>query len=111
MLNPVEARKVEKPEDRKWSSYRATPGLEKPPYFLTTDWILSRYCKNKKTVSMGYRKFVYDDIGKEGPGDKVTGGIFLGDSAFEQEVQNMMKGDELSRRIQLKKNRMKSSMD
>lgn len=101
VLNPVRAFMVEKPEDWKWSSYRATAGLEKPPAFLTTDWILSRFGRNRKTACVDYRKFVHEGIGKEGPWDKVTGGIFLGDPEFVQEVQKLMKEDELSNEIPL----------
>jgi putative transposase len=40
-LNPVRARIVERPEDWRWSSYRATAGLETAPGFLEAETILA----------------------------------------------------------------------
>jgi putative transposase len=39
VLNPVKARLVTRAEDWKWSTYRATAGLEPAPAWLQTDWI------------------------------------------------------------------------
>jgi REP-associated tyrosine transposase len=36
-LNPVVARKVDRPEDWRWSSYRASAGLEPKPEFLSVE--------------------------------------------------------------------------
>jgi REP element-mobilizing transposase RayT len=43
VLNPVRAGMVSHPADWPWSSYRGTVGLEEPPAFLTTDWVVSAF--------------------------------------------------------------------
>jgi len=43
VLNPVRAEMVRSCKDWRWSSYRATAGLESSVPFLTTDWILSQF--------------------------------------------------------------------
>ena len=40
VLNPVRAGLVDSPEQWRWSSYRATVGLEAVLGFLLTDWLL-----------------------------------------------------------------------
>ena len=40
MLNPVRAGLVERPEDWRWSSFRAAVGLEAAPRFLALPWLL-----------------------------------------------------------------------
>jgi REP element-mobilizing transposase RayT len=41
LTNPVKHRFVDHPGDWKWSSYRATVGIEPPPDYLCLDWLLS----------------------------------------------------------------------
>lgn len=41
-LNPVRAGIVERAEDYRWSSYRATAGAAPRPGFLTTSWLLAQ---------------------------------------------------------------------
>ena len=43
VLNPVRARAVTSPEEWKWSSYKATAGLENPHNYLATDYILKQF--------------------------------------------------------------------
>ena len=47
VLNPVRARMVEKPEDWRWSSYRATGGKETAHPCLTTDWVLGQFSRTR----------------------------------------------------------------
>ena len=101
VLNPVRANMVEKPDDWKWSSYLATAGKDKPPSFLTTDWVLAHFGKKKKTACENYIKFVYDGIGKEGPWNEIEGRIYLGDAQFIQEVEAWMDRDLMSKEVPL----------
>src|SRR6266567_1165722 len=43
VLNPVRAGMVERPEDYRWSSYRATAGLEAAPEWLDVDAALAPF--------------------------------------------------------------------
>jgi hypothetical protein len=47
VLNPVRAGMVERPEDWKWSSYRAMVGLDKPKKFLNASHILCLFSNLK----------------------------------------------------------------
>ncbi len=49
VLNPVRAHIAEKPEEWKWSSYRATAGVDTSPQFLTTEWLLFSIRRSKET--------------------------------------------------------------
>ncbi|MBN1332726.1 MAG: transposase, partial [Synergistales bacterium] len=62
VLNPVRAGMVEHPEQWKWSSYRATAGLEKMPEWLHTDWILGCFDKHQERAKNAYSQFVLDGL-------------------------------------------------
>jgi putative transposase len=66
VLNPVKAGIVERPEQYRWSSHRATAGLAPPPAFLTTDWILSQFGDDRSEAQAAYRAFVAE------AGDELT---------------------------------------
>ncbi len=82
VLNPVRARMVEKPEDWKWSSYRATAGKEPPHPCLTTDWILGQFSRTRAKAEKEYRQFVKWGIGKETIWNEVKGQALLGEDDF-----------------------------
>jgi putative transposase len=62
VLNPVRAGICEHPTDYRWSSYRATAGLEAPAVFLTTSWILSQFGASLHKAEQMYRAFVESDV-------------------------------------------------
>jgi REP element-mobilizing transposase RayT len=83
VLNPVRARMVKHPKDWKWSSYRATVGLEKPEPWVETDWILSQFGKERKKAQKAYQRFVEEGMGKKGsPWDDLYSRIYLGSKDF-----------------------------
>lgn len=94
VLNPVRARAVKEPEQWKWSSYRATAGMEKAHSCLTTDWILGRFDNRKKRAQTQYREFVGAGIGKETIWTAVKGQSLLGGDGFIQEHLGYVKGYE-----------------
>ena len=65
VLNPARNKRMKtaSPADFRWSSYRATAGLENTPAFLTTKWILGRFGKNEAECRKSYRKFVMAGLG------------------------------------------------
>lgn len=65
--NGVRAHVVALPHDYRWSSFRATAGLEPPPPFLTTDWTLGFFGSEKSRASERYVEFVLGGIGKSRP--------------------------------------------
>lgn len=77
VLNPVRAGIVQRPEHYRWSSYRATAGLEEVPAFLTTDWLLSQFAPARRLAQARYRAFV-----AAGLADPVVAGERVGNAPF-----------------------------
>ena len=63
VLNPVRAGMVTNTEDWPWSSYPAMIGLEEPPPWLQTDWILGQFGECRDQARRGYVNFVRAGIG------------------------------------------------
>ena len=87
VLNPVRARMVERPEDYRWSSYRAKAGLEStPPPWLSMKGLL-HFSRDEEEGMVGYREFVMARL------DSTEEPSFLrklahGSEAFVQGVQD-----------------------
>jgi putative transposase len=62
VLNPVRVKGNAQTGTWKWSSYRATAGLVSTPEFLTTDWVLGQFGKNRAQPQKHYRDFVKDGL-------------------------------------------------
>jgi REP-associated tyrosine transposase len=78
VLNPVRAMMVKSPGDWKWSSYRATAGLEKAEPWLETRWLLGQFGKTETQAHKGYRKFVAEGMGKkDSPWEELYSRIYL----------------------------------
>ena len=67
VLNPVRAGICKRPEDWRWSSYRATAGLVPVPAFLAVDELLSMFIAPPDEQRAAYRRFVHDGIASSGP--------------------------------------------
>lgn len=83
VLNPVHAGVVGHPGDWKWSSYRATAGLERRPPWLTTRGVLGWFSHRRAEAQAEYRAFVEEGIEVEAPRLR---GERLGDAAFLRET-------------------------
>ena len=93
-LNPVRAAMVRAAKDWPWSSYRATAGISNQPEFLTTDWVLSGFGRNKMKAQQAYRTFVSEGRGQPSPWENLTNQIYLGSDQFVDEVQCKMNPDQ-----------------
>lgn len=82
LLNPVRAGITEDCENWVWSSYRGMCGLEHPAAFLTTDWVLSMFAKDRKKAVRQLIEFVADGVQAEAPWRRVKGQVLLGGEAF-----------------------------
>jgi len=89
-LNPVRANITKNPEDYFWSSYRYFISDEKVSDFLTTEFILSLFNKDRKKSQVLYGKFVKSAIGKENDviRENIKGGFILGNSDFVEWVRD-----------------------
>ncbi len=91
VLNPVRAGMVERPEDYRWSSYRATAGLEAAPEWLTIEWVLQQFGRDPKGAAAAYAKFVDAGVGIErSPWDDLVGQIFLGTAEWIERMQALI---------------------
>jgi REP element-mobilizing transposase RayT len=95
VLNPVRARMVERPEDYRWSSYRATAGLEPAPAYLTVSAVLANFIGAADPYA-AYRDFVAQGIGLDAP--TAIGDLYLGSQAFANEQAPNKRVEETARR-------------
>jgi len=89
-LNPVRARMARSIKDWRWSSYRATAGLEENAQCLTTDWVLAGFAKTKNVAQQRYRDFVQQGKGQPSPWTQLKNQIFLGDDDFVNAMQRKL---------------------
>ena len=99
-LNPVAAGMLERPEDYRWSSYRARAGHERAPDWLTTGPIDSLLGQELSQAREEYRKFV--NAGLNDPRDlmdEVLGQIYLGSRSWIERIQCLIDEEERSEEI------------
>lgn len=96
VLNRVRAKLVGHPRAWRWSSYRATAGDEEPPAFLTTDWILSQFHRERERARREYREFVSRGKGVD-VWANLRGGVILGTERFMEKLEPLLRerGSEL----------------
>jgi len=80
VLNPVRAAMVRLPEEYRWSSLRATLGLERPPSWLSCAPLVRHFGSRRR-----YRDFVFEGIGLRAPWAESRGSV-LGSDDFAQSV-------------------------
>jgi REP element-mobilizing transposase RayT len=83
VLNPVRAGIVERPEDFRWSSYRATAGLEAAPDWLDVSSVLTAFDGGGDEARERYRGYVLSKIGVEDDlWQHLSNGIYLGSETW-----------------------------
>ena len=92
VLNPVRAKIVQRSGDWKWSSYRATVGIEKPHPCLTVDWILGQFNRRRRHAEEIYREFVRDGIKEASIWKEVKGQSILGGDDFVESLLSYVRG-------------------
>ncbi len=90
VLNPIGVGLIKRPEQWRWSSYRATIGLGRKPPFLTIGWVLSQFGGRKRAAMERYKRFVIGGIGKELPWETLKGQIFLGTDEFIKRLSGLL---------------------
>lgn len=90
VLNPVKADKVKQAGDWPWSSYRSITGKIPSPEWLSGDYLLAQFGKERRTAIKQYKAFVLAGL-KNGPiWGKVSNQIYLGDASFINKVQQYL---------------------
>jgi len=87
VLNPVRAGLVKKPADWRWSSYRASVGLEPAAAWLAVDGLLAQFAKRRSVARQRYAQFVAEGIKASSPWQNLKGQVFLGDDQFVKRMQ------------------------
>lgn len=88
VLNPVRAKMVERPEDYRWSSYRATAGLEVAPAWLDVASALAWLTVEPAAAKTAYCEFVLEKIGgSDRLWDKVTNAMYLGSEQWTRRMR------------------------
>lgn len=90
VLNPLRLRAARQPQNYRWSSYRATAGLEEAPEFLDSSWIHQNFSKQKKRAEQAYQEFVREGIGGESPWSHVRRQILLGSPEFIGHMEKLL---------------------
>jgi len=88
VLNPVRAGIVENVRDWPWSSYSATAGIEASPAWLSPDWQLSLFGKQKRRCCDRYMQFVAEGIKHGSIWKKLNQQIYLGTDDFVERVKS-----------------------
>jgi hypothetical protein len=88
VLNPVRAKMVERPEDYRWSSYRATAGLDSAPGWLDLQTALAPFAPQTELAQAYYRKLVAQKVDSdERLWDQLINGIYLGRESWAKSMR------------------------
>ncbi len=90
VLNPIRASMVNKPEGWKWSSYFLTIGIKKAPDYLTVNWILKQFGRDKKKAKNQYKTFVRAGIKTDTSWKNLKAQILLGSEGFIEKVKKLL---------------------
>jgi putative transposase len=99
VLNPVRARMVKTPARYRWSSYRASAGLQDPPGFLDAPALLAHFAGSPPAARRQYVAFVEAGLRTPSPWEKLTGQVLLGEDAFMRKVAPKLKSRILAKEI------------
>ena len=86
VLNPVRAGFVERPEEWKWSNYRATCGQASPPTWLEVSWTLRQFGGATAEARRAYIEFVEAAIGMSSVARRARNEFYLGGNEFLKEI-------------------------
>jgi REP element-mobilizing transposase RayT len=91
ILNPVRAGMVSGPEKYRWSSHRATAGLDDAPDWLDVNAALLPFAPDMGLAQSYYREFVAAKVGSdERLWDKLINGIYLGTEPWAKTVRKIV---------------------
>jgi REP element-mobilizing transposase RayT len=87
VLNPVRAQITRTAAAYRWSSYRATAGLDPCPSWLQVDWTLAQFHDNPATARRWFREFVNDGAASRYKPWEVVKGSCLGSADFRTRLE------------------------
>lgn len=90
-LNPVRARIVQRPEDYRWTSYRAYTNEMVKSFFVDTTDTLSCFSEIKSKAVKAYKAYIEAGIGsEENPFEYIEAGIILGSKRFKAKIKKFL---------------------
>ncbi|HRK57511.1 MAG TPA: transposase [Burkholderiaceae bacterium] len=90
VLNPVRAGMIPDAQRYRWSSYRAMAGLEAAPDWLTVDWVLGQFARQRAAAQRKYAQFVAQGKDLPSPMSAVKGQVLLGSESFVQQMTPLL---------------------
>jgi putative transposase len=88
VLNPVRAKIVGRPEEYRWSSYRATAGLEAAPAWLDLGAVYMQFDSDRATAQAMYAEYVRAKVdSQERLWDQAIHGIYLGGEEWAKQMR------------------------
>jgi REP-associated tyrosine transposase len=102
VLNPVRAKLADRAGDWKWSSYRATAGIDEAPVWLETDWTLSQFGRGRAAARKAFARFVAEgrDSGREI--EEIERKGYVGDQDFGKSIRRRLEGKDIPDEIPLR---------
>jgi len=89
VLNPVRANMVKRPEDYRWTSYRATIGWTPAPPWLAIDDVLMEFGQTRDLARAAFRDFVNAAIGVDSSlWRELFEGQYVGSDTWTQEIRD-----------------------
>ncbi|HUF17986.1 MAG TPA: transposase [Thermoanaerobaculia bacterium] len=91
VLNPVRAGMVSRPEEYRWSSYRATAGYCASPGWLATDRVLDRIHPDHEQARQSYREYVDERLtDPRSPWENLVAQLYLGSEAWIEKMREVI---------------------
>jgi REP element-mobilizing transposase RayT len=98
-LNPIRAGIASRPEDWRWSSYRAHAGFAAAPSWLCVDAILERFGDDPAQAPVNYRLFVASGLGLVAPWSALRGQVLLGSELFTERLRALLEARPISAEV------------
>jgi REP element-mobilizing transposase RayT len=96
-LNPVKAGIVDRPEEYRWSSYRARAGYETAPDWLSAGTIEAMFDADPAKAREEYRRFVDEAMSDaRNPLEEAIGQMYLGAAEWVERMQKLLDEGEQS---------------
>ncbi len=91
VLNPVRAEMVARPEEYRWSSYRATAGLEAAPEWLDLAAVYGHFHPDRGAAQAMYADYVSVKVdSRERLWDQAINGMYLGGEEWAKQMRKVV---------------------
>jgi putative transposase len=91
VLNPLRAKIVARPEEYRWSSYRATAGLEAAPDWLDLAAVYGHFDPDRTAAQARYTDYVVARVdSQERLWDQAINGIYLGGEEWAKQMRRVV---------------------